>query len=78
MRALFFTQSFQFLNYMPGIALLFSLLNTNQIWEQCQPVRELLTWSVNVAIRDNRCPNEPEIPDGKILLAIPMHGGKVK
>ena len=30
--------SLQILNSMPEITLLFPLLNTNQIWEQCQPV----------------------------------------
>ena len=31
---------FNFLNSMSAIILLFPLLNTNQIWEQCQPVSE--------------------------------------
>ena len=31
-------QPFQFLNSMPAIFLLFSLLNANHIWEQCQSV----------------------------------------
>ena len=30
--------SLQILNSMPAITLLFLLLNTDQIWEQCQPV----------------------------------------
>ena len=30
--------SLQILNSMPAITLLFPRLNTNQIWEQCQPV----------------------------------------
>ena len=30
--------SLQILNCMPAITLLFPLLNTNQIWEQCQSV----------------------------------------
>ena len=36
MRPLFCRPVFQFLNSMPAIILLFPLLNTNQIWEQCQ------------------------------------------
>ena len=43
MRPLFCQPVFQFLNSMPAIILLFPLLNTNQIGEQCQPVSELLT-----------------------------------
>ena len=42
--------SLQFLNSMPAIMLLFSLLNIDQIWEQCQPVSELLTSQVHIPI----------------------------